>query len=180
MFTHLLKFTVFLILHANNIQLTILILECVQQSIYVKIVHGHHVQLEKLAKINVGLLITKNITYLISLQLLELNKWKLNYTTMVLFLVVSRLQTNLKKHTKAESIKNIMPSQAWTTRSQSLVGELMQKLELNIGSEEPHGEPIGENTDSLNFQLELTITWELRLIAQLDIQLINTQEVAIL
>jgi hypothetical protein len=28
--------------------------------------------------------------------------------------------------------------------------------------------------------LELTITWELRLIAQLDIQLINTQEVAIL
>jgi hypothetical protein len=56
----------------------------------------------------------------------------------------------------------------------------MQRLELNIGSEETHGEPTGENMDSLNFQLELTITWELRLIAQLDIQPLNIQEAAIL
>ena len=74
MFMHLHKFMVFLILHVNNILHTILILVCALLLIYVKIVHGHHVQLVKHVRINVGLLITRNITFLISLQLLELNK----------------------------------------------------------------------------------------------------------
>jgi hypothetical protein len=38
---------------------------------------------------------------------------------------------------------------------QLLDGELMNKLEKNTGLEETHGELIGENMDSLSFQLVL-------------------------
>ena len=59
---------------------------------------------------------------------------------------------------------------------QLLDGELMNQLEKNTGLEETHGELIGENMDSLNFQLVLITTQELKLIAQLDIQLMKKGE----
>ena len=68
MFMHTHKFSEFHILHASNTQLTISIVECALLLIFVKIVHGHLAQLDKLVKTNAGLLTIRNITFLTSLK----------------------------------------------------------------------------------------------------------------
>ena len=60
---------------------------------------------------------------------------------------------------------------------QQLDGEQKNQLESNTGLEETRGEPIGENTDSLNFLLVLITIQELKLIVLLDIQPINKAEI---
>ena len=59
-FTNMLLKPVSQIHHANNMLLKILMV-VPNQLISVKIAHGHHAQLMKLAKINVGLLIISTI-----------------------------------------------------------------------------------------------------------------------